>query len=270
MILKPIYWYLTDPSWRQEFKRRRRRRNDFQKKQRQAIAEILDRHGDTVIGGPFKGMRFPVAHRKTSYCAQVLLGTYEKELSCVIEEICSKNYSTIVDIGAADGYYVGGFAMRNTNSQILGFEADTSKHMSIHQLLRANSIHNVEIHGFCDSSELRQLLRRNARVLLMVDIDGGEMDLLDPAIIEELQRVDILVETHDILKPGITSVLVDRFTKTHDINFLESRERGMIDLPPQVNLNEEMAIAAMDEFRGGMQIWMWMKAKYSFLDAITK
>jgi hypothetical protein len=209
-------------------------------------------------------MRFPAAHRKTSYCAQVLLGTYEKELSSIIEEICSQDYSTIVDVGAADGYYVGGFAMRNTTSQVLGFEADTSKHSFIHQLLRANDIHNVEIRGFCNSGELRELLRMHTNVLLMVDIDGGEMDLLDPGIVEELQRIDMLVETHDILQPGITKALIDRFKKTHDITCLESHERAMIDLPTQVNLDEQTAIAAMDEFRGGIQIWMWMKARSKY------
>jgi hypothetical protein len=62
-----------------------------------------------VLSGPFVGMRYlneivwgPIECR--------WLGTYEQELVPIIGKILKMNYSTIIDVGSAEGYYAIGLA----------------------------------------------------------------------------------------------------------------------------------------------------------------
>jgi glycosyltransferase involved in cell wall biosynthesis len=258
---RQCWWYVSDASWRRAYRDNMKRIGIFRKRQRNAVERIVRTHGAVVMTGPFQGMRFPLANRASTYCGHVLLGTYELELAATIDEICQRNYSTIVDVGASEGYYVAGLALRNPTAYVLGFEADTEKHCKIHEVLQANSIRNVEVRGFCDAEDLRALLRRCRKVLLLVDIDGGELNLLNPTLIGELAGVDILVETHDIICPGILKKLMDRFAGTHEIISIETTARRLSDLPASVALDAETAQGAMDEFRGGRQVWLWMTAR---------
>src|SRR5438105_426555 len=67
----------------------------------------------TVLDGPFRGLRYPSASSLHSGLLPKLLGTYEAELHGPIEHLLkSRTYGAVVDVGAAEGYYAVGFALR--------------------------------------------------------------------------------------------------------------------------------------------------------------
>jgi hypothetical protein len=47
--------------------------------------------------------------------------------------------------------------------------------------------------------------------LVVMDIEGGEVGLLDPGSTTALRHTDILVETHDPFVAHATDTLIDRF-----------------------------------------------------------
>ena len=57
---------------------------------------------------------------------------------------------------------------------------------------------------------------------MLCDIEGAEQELLNPELAPALKVMDIIVESHECLIPGITQVLVDRFKETHQITLLFS------------------------------------------------
>ena len=59
-------------------------------------------------------------------------------------------------------------------------------------------------------------------MLVLCDIEGAEQELLNPELAPALKVMDIIVESHECLIPGITQVLVDRFKETHQITLLFS------------------------------------------------
>ena len=79
---------------------------------------MINRHNLRVLDGPFKGLKF-VAKSTEGCHIPKLLGSYEQPLSPYIEEIISKNYSNIINIGCAEGYYAVGLASRMKTVQIL-------------------------------------------------------------------------------------------------------------------------------------------------------
>ena len=65
-----------------------------------------------VLSGPFHGMRY-VDHSVGSSLFPKLIGTYEKELRYWLEaQFTESNLTTIVNIGAGEGYYAVGAALR--------------------------------------------------------------------------------------------------------------------------------------------------------------
>ena len=57
----------------------------------------------TVANGPFKGMRYAAAQSVGSALLPKLLGSYESELHGALEEMFVRKYTTVVDIGCAEG-----------------------------------------------------------------------------------------------------------------------------------------------------------------------
>ncbi|WP_299504968.1 hypothetical protein [Cypionkella sp.] len=72
---------------------------------------LVGRSGTKVLSGPFRGMDYPVRASEGSRAAR-LMGSYESSLAPVIEEIVTKAYPVIIDVGSAEGYYAVGLARR--------------------------------------------------------------------------------------------------------------------------------------------------------------
>jgi hypothetical protein len=197
-----------------------------------------------------------------------LVGTYEAELIPVIEAICRSGSDRIVDIGAAEGYYAVGMALRNPAAEIVGFEINPSARYYLRRLAGRNGVSDrVAIRGECTVDSLRAALTNSRRPAVICDCEGAEDALLDPDRIEGLRRALILVETHDGLEidgqvlEGISRRLRERFEPTHDIEIIVSRPRSRDELPPAcAALSDEEAAEAMDEGRPWAQ-WLFLEPK---------
>src|SRR6185437_13753235 len=65
-----------------------------------------------VLNGPFKGLKF-VGQSNIGVIIPKWVGSYESQLHPIIESVVSAgDYQTIIDVGAAEGYYSVGLAWR--------------------------------------------------------------------------------------------------------------------------------------------------------------
>jgi hypothetical protein len=125
----------------------------------------------------------------------------------------------------------------------------------------------VAIAGTCTTALLNARLNAaEGPTLVLMDIEGGEVGLLDPQAIPSLARADILVETHDAFVADATVTLIHRFRETHDIACCSARPRALDDFPPQFlpSLKRwfpELAVELMNERRTGLQRWLMLTAK---------
>ena len=100
-----------------------------------------------------------------------------------------------------------------------------------------------------------------------MDIEGGEVDLLDPQSVPQLQHADILVETHDAFVAQATDTLIDRFWRTHQVECYTAQARTLCDFPTDFlptfrRWFPRLAVDLMDERRPGVQRWLFLTAKY--------
>src|SRR5690348_1337426 len=82
---------------------------------------VVNRYGQRVNSGPFKGLEYISGAAGSAYTPKIL-GCYEQEIHAFIEEIINKSYSVIVDVGCAEGYYAVGFAYRSSDVKVYAFD----------------------------------------------------------------------------------------------------------------------------------------------------
>jgi hypothetical protein len=229
---------------------------------RVALARLLRAQSHQVFDGPFRGMLLPDTPYDTM-TVRFLLGTHEMELHPVIERLVAREFRTIVNIGAALGYYAVGLALRCRDSDVIAFETLESWHPIIAAAAQANGVgERVTILGDCNVDALRQCLATaQSPVLVFVDIEGNEMPLFDGEMATRLSHATVLIETHDHRIPGATDELLRRFAATHRAEAYAPRSRTRGDLPPTVSSGAWRVLSwplvwLMKEMRAGPQQWL--------------
>lgn len=183
-----------------------------------------------ILGGPFKGMKFSRA-KVGSELLPKLLGTYEMELTPVLGQIWRSPLRMIVNVGAAEGYYAVGLAMKAPHARVVAYEAEEGGRAAIDEVARLNHVNDrVEVRGRCELSELGRELSLWGTGFLMVDVEGFEDSLLDPAAIPAMRDWYILFESHDLFIPGIGERICRRFAASHSVLEIRSRPRTLEDI----------------------------------------
>ena len=210
-----------------------------------------------VLGGPFSGLVYPGYSIGSEYFPK-LLGTYELELHESIDALCRQAFDKIIVIGAGEGYYVGGLARRFPDTAITCFEADPDGQAAVAEMAAENGFTmRLENRGFCSPQDLRESLKSRNRTLVVVDVEGGERQLLDPQAVPELERATIVVEVHDCFEPGLDGLLKERFNSTHHCLDLLSRPRTRADadIVPVPDRLRAALLPLMEEGRPAQMRW---------------
>ena len=219
---------------------------------------LVERSGTRVLSGPFKGMDYAIRASEGSRAAR-LLGSYEASLAPVIETIVSRAYRLVIDIGCAEGYYAVGLARRMPQSRILARDESATAQALCRQLAEINGVADrVAVGGRMTHADFAMCTSQTT--LILCDIEGAEAELLDPAAAPGLLSADILVEAHDLLRPGLADLITSRFAASHYVTRLNRQINA--DLPDWMeNLSDLDRLLALWEWRGGPTPWLWMQRK---------
>ncbi len=180
--------------------------------------------------GPFAGMRY----LDTAHCSSLLpkvVGTYELEIQPETVDRIRAARRRIVDVGAAEGYYAVGSLLLNPSIRSVAYESTPEARAACLAVAERNGVADrLVIKGHCGPSDLRDELATEDVDLLIVDIEGGELEVLDPVRIPGLADLPIVVELHDVFIPGIREELQRRFEATHHVREFVARDRTVSDL----------------------------------------
>jgi hypothetical protein len=175
-----------------------------------------------VFHGPFKGMKYPALAAVGSALYPKLLGCYEKELHGTIESLLLKDYTEILDIGCAEGYYAIGLALKLNNTRICAYDTDETGRNLCAQMAKLNAVEDkVTIKETCTADELEKF-KFSGKALIICDCEGYENFLFTPSNIKNLSNCDLLIETHDFIDLNISGNLVKLLSKTHNIQIIKS------------------------------------------------
>ncbi len=161
---------------------------------------IATHDGATVQRGPFAGLRLDLDALPV-HIAPKLLGTYEDELHEAVEVLIARRPAQVLNVGCAEGYYAIGLARRLPDARVHAFDADPKARAATSRNAALNGVADrVTVHGVLHHDAFESFLRQDTTLVIM-DCEGAEADLLDPARVPSLARVDVLVELHPSAVP---------------------------------------------------------------------
>lgn len=180
------------------------------------IIKFFSLHGPNVVGGPFKGLHYINESTGSIYLPK-LIGSYEDMLHPYFMKVFNdSSIRTIVDIGAAEGYYIAGISRYFPKVIYHAFEITENGRNLINKLLEVNDIKvDIHIHGEATNENVSECITDDA--FIICDIEGGEKSVLDldKATVKKIKYA--IVELHEMFVPGGEAVVRKAFVNTHHI-----------------------------------------------------
>ena len=208
----------------------------------------------TVRSGPFAGMRY-VRESHGSTLLPKIAGTYERELHGSLESLVRSGVGCFVDVGSAEGYYSVGMALRLPHARIVAWEIEEPARRAAEELASRNGVASrIEQRAGCDGEALERLLEdlSGTPTFVLIDVEGRELDLLAPAL-PAVSAVELLVEIHEFMSPGI-GIQVERLLQTsHEIAVIPTEPRVA---EPGSALWAPLARRVVDEKRPPGMYWL--------------
>lgn len=230
---------------------------DLAKWRAQTLAKTyLHEHGAVIRGGMFAGMSYLEDAAEGSLIAR-LLGVYESELHPHLERLVDDGVECVIDVGCAEGYYAVGLARRYPRLEIRAHDISETARAACANLAARNDVASrVRIGGEFRTQDFQAFAGR--KVLVLMDAEGAEVDLLDPAEAPALREMSLVVETHDVWRKGALKTVRERFAASHDI--VEVRARAKAFEPPDwlAGLSELDLLLATWEWRHRPTPWLVM------------
>lgn len=218
-----------------------------------------------VRHGVFQDMKYPYAQAAGSALFPKLLGSYERELHPVIEEICREGYSEIVDVGCAEGYYAVGLARRIPTARIYAYDTDPEAVRLCRTMAELNGVSDRITIGALFDAEALKAIPFTRKGLILSDCEGFEKKLFGKETVSLLASSDLLVEVHDFLDITISSYIRQLFEPTHDIEVIQSLDDikkaqtyTFDELAPYDLATRKTLLA---ESRPAIMEWFWMRAR---------
>lgn len=225
------------------------------------ITPRIARHYDYCVGnGPFKGMRF-LKDRFFHSIAPMLVGSFEKELFQFWDELLVRCPTTIIDIGAAEGFYAVGFARMFPSARIIAFEELTEQRQRLQALAVKNEVcDRLLIKRRCTPEELLAL-DYAAPTFILCDCEGYESELFTSELCLRLSETFLVIELHETKAPGVLAKLTQVFEATHTIELIKTERRTIEDAEDLSFLSKNDRLWAVQEHRNSPQHWMILRPK---------
>jgi len=220
---------------------------------------FMARQGTTVVQGLFAGMDFIVEATEGALIPK-LLGVYESELHPHLRAIAETGLDCVIDVGCAEGYYAVGLARMLPDVVVHAHDIDDVARRLCGELAAKNGVADrVIIGGEFKPDDFEAFAGR--KVLVIVDAEGAEVDILQPALSPALAHMSIIVETHDIYRPGALALIAERFAGTHRIVRVDQQQK-LYEAPAWLQeLSQLDQLLAVWEWRAQPTPWLVMRPK---------
>ena len=167
------------------------RSETIRERQARLSREVFELCEGQIRYGPFSGMHMsPERWWGDLDLGSQCLGFYEREILDFIDTIEPGEFSSFVDIGAADGYYTTGMLLSQKIPEATCYETAPEGRAAIKSSWELNGKPGkLTIEGTVDVAALTAIqhkLRESS--LVFIDIEGGEFDLLTESVLDVLSR----------------------------------------------------------------------------------
>jgi len=220
--------------------------------------------GSTVVPitkGLFKGLVLETDSWSRGDLVAIASGNYESE----VQKWLSQNgpFETVVNVGAGTGYYPLGLIHSNLANRAILFEINSNSR----EIARANSTRNG-LEDFCDffgeATESNLLnIHPIERMLLIVDIEGGEFGLFTDDVLNKFSNCFLVIEIHDFSDKQKSEYirLLGRSKEKFHVEIINQSERNPHEVEEILHLGENSRWLLMSEGRPGPMKWLTLSPR---------
>lgn len=232
------------------------------KRRQQLSIEVAQAQGWQVAHGPFVGMQIASASwwGQTDLASKIL-GFYEAEVLAVLSSVDKSRYKHFVDLGAADGYYAIGCVYAGLFCDAYAFEMSNQGQSVIRANAQLNGVtDSIHIHGFADENFDRMIPQVClSQAVILVDIEGGEFDLINDLILQKLNQSFLIIELHEFMVDNGAeklAALIARLEKVYKLTWLSTGSRDLSRFNSLMHYNDSDRWLLCSEGRMQLQRWV--------------
>jgi len=208
---------------------------------------LLNYTKQSVFSGPFRGMKY-LGYSITGAYFSKILGTYELELHETISNLNRSKFDHAVIVGAGEGYYAAGLSA-HLKIPVVAYERKPEAKQALETLGKLNGLRQLECRGECKPSSLIQL----SNALVLMDIEGEEVEFLRAGVIDQSQNCYWIIEIHG---NEVKRLFLEQVDDRYETSFISCRQRKMEDFPIPMSgfpkwLFKRYWFSLMQEWRGG-------------------
>ena len=165
---------------------------------------LLAESNRRVMNGFFQGMKLGKLTWGARDAGPMILGTYEYEVQSAIMNSPS-TYKILIDIGAADGFYAIGSLLNLRFEKAICFESNPKSRIAIKDNAKENAVEDrISVLGTADKEFAKFLIDdlgfESSEMIFLVDIEGGEFEILTAEIFDSLPDSIFIVEIHETVE----------------------------------------------------------------------
>lgn len=156
------------------------------------------------------------------------VGTYEKELEPFFTSLHDDPPHIIFEIGASEGYYAIGFARLWPTSRVFAWEMDAkSREYFIKNAQLNNICERINLYTVCTEADLFHQISHYSPQLILMDVEGDEINLCSQRCIEAASKSNWVIECHN---EEIIKKLHIAFQESHSIALIRNQLRHPKDI----------------------------------------
>lgn len=242
-----------------------RSKDPFHERRVELCADLSERFNSTVRYGPFRGMRLT---KEASWIgpdrAPMLLGMYEQEVVQVLSDHRDTSRA-FIDIGAADGFYGVGVLVAGWFSRAYCYELSEVGQTVMRRNAAVNGVSkDLIVRGAAHRDFYNDIPREDLEgAVILVDIEGGEFDLLDASALTALQAATVVIEIHPWVEDGEGKIqrLLERAQSTHRVSSFATGARNPGEFEELRKYSDTDRWLICSEDRPMLMSWMLLEPK---------
>jgi len=211
--------------------------------------------------GPLKNYKLPKkAIWSQRDAGAKLLGLYEKDLMPFILN-AAKTKSHLIDLGAADGYYAVGLLQAALFKGAIAFEISSKSRTVLSQSAIENNVSEIlQIQGVASLEALSKIPEKTiSDSLILIDIEGGEFEILDDSFFSLTREAVIIVEIHEWMVSEGTKRLENILSiarNTHSSTIINTGTRDLSTMRELKNYSDNDRWLIASEGRARAMQWI--------------
>ncbi len=254
-----------------EVERLQWRSETIRQRQERISLEVHRLCNGTVLYGPFKGLKIePNTYWGRLDLGSQCLGLYEKEFLDFLAGIKNKEFSTFIDIGAADGYYAVGMLVSGKVRSVVCFEQSEDGRQTIKRNWESNGTPgHLKVLGEATFDSIEALTAEDLRnALVMIDIEGAEFELLNYDVLNKLSDCTLLIEIHNWIDDfnNKYAYLLRRLYKHFEISIIERVDRLTVNIAELRDFTDDNRLLLTSERRPCLMRFLRLTPKDKIVD----